>query len=273
MSLSNVSIDQKIGEGNFGSVFKGTMNGKEVALKSLKDQEKQQELQAEIKILSKLDHNNIVHFFGMTVVNHMTMIVMEYINSSDLLTYLLSGVEHKEKRFINSQALQLVKEIAYGMEYLHSKDIVHRDLAARNVLLNISNYTITPKITDFGLARESQNSNYYSIQNSLDIPVRWTAPEVFTYRKYYKQSDVYSYGILIGEVYSRGQTPWKNVLNNQDVIDKVLKKEIHPQPDNCPNEIYEIMKKNVLFTRLMKDPHFSMSLNYSIFLHQPNTQN
>jgi len=111
------------------------------------------------------------------------------------------------------------------MEHLHSKEIVHRDLAARNILVHIENGNIIPKITDFGLSRQQLTKEYYQLNNSaVNVPIKWTAPEVFMYYKFYKSSDVWSFGVVCWECFSDGDVPIPSKTNDQ-VIEYVINPE------------------------------------------------
>jgi len=150
------------------------------------------------------------------------------------------------------------------------KNILHRDLAARNILVQINKgEEIIPKITDFGLSREQ--GSYYQIQNSA-IPTRWTAPEVFLYHKYYKESDVWSFGVVIWEVFENGKIPYFD-LENKEVLDYVAnKKQILPKPEECSYELYtETMKVCFIYDYRdrpsfdkLNNEKFGTQQNYSI---------
>jgi len=121
------------------------------------------------------------------------------------------------------------------------KKILHRDLATRNVLINLEGEKSIVKISDFGLSRET-NSSYYSIENSKNVPIRWTAPEVYEFSKYFQASDVWSYGVTCWEIMMDGKKPYSS-YTNETVLLKVTGGEILSQESCIPNGIYEILKK------------------------------
>ena len=118
------------------------------------------------------------------------------------------------------------------MQYLESKDLVHRDLAARNILVNDSN---TAKVSDFGLAKYGD----YTAEGGK-FPIKWTAPEALRDNKFTNKSDMWSFGILLWEVYSFGRVPYPRIPLS-DVVMHVERGYRMEAPDGCPQEIYSIM--------------------------------
>lgn len=94
------------------------------------------------------------------------------------------------------------------MNYLCEKNIVHRDLAARNILVESKKCV---KISDFGLAQVTEGSNYYVARHSRELPIRWYAPETLETQKYSSQSDVWSFGVTLYEMFTYGATPYSHV--------------------------------------------------------------
>ena len=117
---------------------------------------------------------------------------------------------------ITTEALtEYIEGIAEGMHYLASKKFCHRDLAARNVLVSADE---NPKIADFGLSRDLEQQDFYQQANAnAKLPLRWCAPEVLDGLKFSEASDVWSYGVVIDEVYNRGAFPYPG-WNNARVI-------------------------------------------------------
>ena len=141
---------------------------------------------------------------------------------------------------------------ANGMSYLASKHFCHRDLAARNVLVDAA---YRPKIADFGLSRDLEESDYYQSNVNATLPLRWCAPEVLLNRKFGEASDVWSFGVLIDEVYNRGAFPypgWTNAL----VQINVAAGYTLPQAQGCPDLLYQEIMKLCLHIDAQERPSF-----------------
>jgi serine/threonine protein kinase len=112
--------------------------------------------------------------------------------------------------------------------------LLHR--AARNVLVNSER---RGKVSDFGMSRESADDSYY-ISRGGALPVRWTAPEALEHRKFSAASDVWAFGVLLYELWTRAAMPYSG-FNNQKVWIEVQNGYRLPRPDTCPQEIYDRM--------------------------------
>jgi len=254
---NEITIEKEIGKGNFGIVYVGTFKNMKVALKSLVDAKAEKEFFKEIEILEKLDHKNIVKFYGISKFKETLYLILEYVNGGDLLTYV-EKLAQKKKLISEIIKKQIILEICEGMEYMHSKSVLHRDLACRNILVNIGeDEKIVPKISDFGMSRTGEYNDYYKLDTTRQIPVRWTAPEIFKKNKFYSYSDVWSFGIVIFEIFSDGERPYGRLDSNQEVLDYVLSKKIIEKSEKCPDEIYEKVMKPCFTFEYQKRPTFS----------------
>ncbi|XP_058271900.1 macrophage colony-stimulating factor 1 receptor isoform X2 [Hemibagrus wyckioides] len=135
--------------------------------------------------------------------------------------------------------LHFSNHVAQGLNFLASKNCIHRDVAARNVLVSDS---LVAKICDFGLARDIMNDANYVVRGNARLPVKWMSPESIFECLYTVQSDVWSYGILLWEIFSLGRNPYPDV-----VVDARFYKMIRcgyqmSQPDFAPDEMYKIMR-------------------------------
>ncbi|CAI4229360.1 unnamed protein product [Auanema sp. JU1783] len=202
----------------------------------------------EIRFMKSLGyHPHILSLLGVvTSVN--SLIVVEFCESGDLLSYIrkqkdvflesLKNPESDVKCLLTMKhLLSIAWQIADGLHYLASLNYIHRDIAARNVLL--TKY-MSAKIGDFGLCRSMETSMYTAKGGRL--PIKWMAIESLRYYEYSAKSDVWSFGVLLYELYTVGQVPYQTV-QPQDMPKYLEDGNRLPQPEICPNEIYEIMLK------------------------------
>lgn len=209
--LHNVRFVEELGEGAFGKVYKGELtqaNGDRiyVAVKALKENasaKTQADFRREIELISDLKHDNIVCILGVVLKEEPLCMLFEYMTQGDLHEFLISHAPTDESPMCLSQCqfLHIALQICDGMEYLASHHYVHRDLAARNCLVGDQ---LTVKISDFGLSRDIYSSDYYRVQSKSLLPVRWMPSESILYGKFTTESDVWSFGVVLWEIYSYG---------------------------------------------------------------------
>ncbi|RLU25724.1 hypothetical protein DMN91_001881 [Ooceraea biroi] len=254
-TTNNVVLLQELGEGAFGKVYKGelqTGNKCEpsiyVAVKTLKENatpKTQSDFKREVELMTDLRHPNIICLLGVILKGEPMCMLFEYMTQGDLHEFLICHSPRSDVPLNNSGAkileqpefLHIALQIASGMEYLASHHYVHRDLAARNCLVGDN---LTVKISDFGLSRDIYSSDYYRVQSKSLLPVRWMPPESILYGKFTTESDVWSFGVVLWEIYSYGLQPYYG-YNNQEVIDMIRSRQLLPCPEDCPTMIYSLM--------------------------------
>jgi len=224
---------EKIGSGNFGTVFKGVWNESIVALKQLTKSGEQ--LDVEAKILTKLRHPNIVSYFGVTVIDDMDYLMMEFMPLGSVKEF----VENKNYSLEVKDLLQMAIDACSGMIYIGSQGIIHRDLALRNLLAKQEESKVVVKIGDFGLARNLYGSDFYKTESST-LAVKWAAPESVLNSSFSVQSDVWSFGVTLWELFEYGRTPFP-LCSNKEAFDEVIQGKRLGQPDKCPDKIYSMM--------------------------------
>ena len=200
-----------LGNGSYGDVYRGTWEGKEIAikellLKKLSDQ-MQTDFNNETQIMAACQSERIVRLFGVCLEVGHYAIVMEYMPKGSLYQFL----QDPKNDLPWTLRWRLSIEIGEGVNYLHQKEIIHRDLKSLNVLLDSD---LHAKISDFGLSKvKLETSSTSTTTRTQAGTVRWKAPELFKRKAVpTKASDVYSYGMVLWEITSR-QIPFKDATS------------------------------------------------------------
>ncbi|KAM4691636.1 protein-tyrosine kinase 6 [Rhinophrynus dorsalis] len=228
------TLVRRLGAGNFGQVHEGYWKGRiKVAIKVIKrDIISQDIFVKETTFLKTLRHRNLLSLYAVCSVGDPFYIVTELIPKGDLLSFLRDTGEDELKI---DGLLDIALQVADGMRYLESKNCIHRDLAARNILMGHNNIC---KIADFGMARIIKDSYYMSF--SKEVPYKWTAPEALEYGRFTVKSDVWSYGILLHEIMSRGMNPYPG-LSNQELLPFLNQGQRMDAPAKCSKKIHKVM--------------------------------
>uniref|UniRef100_A0A8C7DZT7 Tyrosine-protein kinase n=2 Tax=Salmoninae TaxID=504568 RepID=A0A8C7DZT7_ONCKI len=232
LNRKEINIHQSIGKGEFGDVKVGDYRGTKVAVKCIKHDATAQAFIAEASVMTQLRHNNLVQLLGVIVEEKGSLfIVTEYMAKGSLVDYLRS----RGRTVLGGDSLlKFSVDVCEAMEYLEANNFVHRDLAARNVLVSDDNIA---KVSDFGLTKEASSN-----QDTAKLPIKWTSPEALREKKFSTKSDVWSYGILLWEIYSFGRVPYPRIPL-KDVVPRVEKGYKMDAPDGCPEVVYEVMKQ------------------------------
>ncbi|KAM4043716.1 proto-oncogene tyrosine-protein kinase ROS [Anomaloglossus baeobatrachus] len=248
-----------LGSGAFGEVYQGIAKNilgpgtgsQNVAVKTLKsdatDQEKVEFLK-EAHLMSQFQHSNILKLLGVCLHNEPQYIILELMDGGDLLSYLRGARAntHVQEALLSTvDLLDMSMDICTGCFYLEKMHFVHRDLAARNCLVSVKEYhnpRRMVKIGDFGLARDVYKSDYYRKKGEGLLPVRWMAPESLIDGIFTTRSDVWSFGVLLWELFSLGQQPYQG-YSNMEVLHFVRSGQRMDSPDNCPDDMWNLMLK------------------------------
>ncbi|XP_063955902.1 fibroblast growth factor receptor 3-like isoform X2 [Lytechinus pictus] len=253
---SLLKIEEILGSGQFGTVYKGFaygIDGKEkyipVAVKSLREnatRSMKEDFLEEIKLIVEIGHHpNILPILGCCTADEPHYLITELMDYGDLLHFLWKCREEKNAandpiyKMTPTGQLQIAIQIARGMEYLSTTLYYHGDLAARNVLVGKG---LICKISDFGLADDIYQRGYKRLAPERKRPVKWVSLETNTQGKCSIQSDVWSFGIVLYEIYTLGGVPYPG-MDGRYVISKLQQGYRMERPTMCPEEIYEIMRR------------------------------
>ncbi|KAM8852709.1 mitogen-activated protein kinase kinase kinase 21 isoform 2-T2 [Synchiropus picturatus] len=244
--FSELVIEEIIGVGGFGKVYRGTWKDQEVAVKAARQDPDEDiaatscSVQQEAKLFSMLQHPNIIKLEGVCLDEPNLCLVMEYARGGTL-NRVLTG-----RRIPPHILVNWAVQIARGMQYLHEEagvPIIHRDLKSSNILLleKIENDDIgrkTLKITDFGLAREWHKTTKMSAAGTYS----WMAPEVIKSSLFSKGSDVWSYGVLLWELLT-GEVPYRGIDGLAVAYGVAVNKLTLPIPSTCPEPFAKLMEE------------------------------
>lgn len=264
--LNHIIFLHELGEGAFGKVYKGEIShtGKTVAIKTLKQYDGPNnvlisEFEREARLLADLKHPHVVSLIGVSVQQQPWCMLFEYMTQGDLHQLLnLHSINGRlsAEPLTDRDLVTVATQIASGMAYLASRHFVHRDLATRNVLITEG---INVKISDFGLARNIYSCDYYRMQNSSMMPIRWMAPESITYGKFTTQSDIWSFGVVLWEMWNRGAQPYAG-CSNAEVMEMIRYNRLLPQSHDTPQTIQQMMMECWQESPAMR-PNFEILLN------------
>ncbi|CAD5211129.1 unnamed protein product [Bursaphelenchus xylophilus] len=236
LSHDDIVCTKKLGEGAFGEVYKGTLKLKggahaNVAIKLAKlenlTKEQIKEVMGEARLMRRFDHPNVVKFYGVAAGQEPLMVLMELVDYGALDSFLKKMEQPPAKKTV------MCVQAAWGIEYLHLKNVIHRDIAARNCLYGGGQV----KISDFGLSVEG---TVYQMDPQKRVPVRWLAPETLRTFIYTQKTDVWAFGILCWEIFSNGQEPYPGLSPGETFV-KVKEGYRMPMPACAPAELADLV--------------------------------
>ncbi|XP_029972143.1 tyrosine-protein kinase ITK/TSK [Salarias fasciatus] len=227
-------LGQELGSGQFGLVLEGTWRERKVAVKMMREEcMSEDDFKEEAKVMMRLSHCKLVQLYGVCTQRSPLCLVFEFMDNGCLTDYLRA----RRGRLSPDQLLRMCLDVSEGMMYLESSNFIHRDLAARNCLVSKNNEV---KVSDFGMTRFVFDDQYTSSQCSK-FPVKWSAPEVIRYSKFSSKSDVWSFGVLMWEVYTEGRQPYEH-QSNSEVVESLNKGLRLQKPRLAPRSMHILME-------------------------------
>ncbi|RWR90653.1 Protein kinase domain-containing protein [Cinnamomum micranthum f. kanehirae] len=231
-----LKFENKVASGSYGDLYKGSYCSQEVAIKVLKPErinlDMQQEFAQEVYILRKVRHKNVVQFIGACTTPPSLCIVTEYMSGGSVYDFL-----HKQKGvFKLPSLLKVAIDVSKGMSYLHQNSIIHRDLKAANLLMDENEVV---KVADFGVARVQAQSGVMTAETGT---YRWMAPEVIEHKPYDRKADVFSFGVVLWELLT-GKVPYEYLTPLQAAVG-VVQKGLRPTiPKHTHPKLAELLER------------------------------
>ncbi|XP_072051220.1 uncharacterized protein [Amphiura filiformis] len=248
-----LEVVQLLGSGCYGVVYQANLTLPDdeattcVALKTLKDDvipDVKERFLEEIKLHIEIgSHPNVLSVLGCVTISDPYCMIMKFMKYGDLQKFLWKC--NKEENITKDRIydltelnqLHIARQIAQGMEYLSTTRYYHGDLAARNILVGED---LLIKISDFGMADDIYTQGYKRIAPEKKRPVKWVSLETNVRGQCTIKSDIWSYGIVLYEIYTLGGTPYPG-MTCREVILRLQEGYRMEKSETCPDEIYEIM--------------------------------
>ncbi|KAA0200331.1 PTK2 protein tyrosine kinase 2 [Fasciolopsis buskii] len=241
MPRGSVILEQVLGEGQFGDVYKGIYRKESqteaisVAVKTCKidaSPEERGQFLEEARILSEFNHPHIIRLLGVCS-EEPIWLVMEYAPLGELRHYLIA----RNGQIAYPLLLTFCYQIVAALTCLESKRCVHRDIAARNILVARSDWV---KLADFGMAKILYDADEFRADKGRKMPIKWMAPESVHHRRFSSASDVWMFGVCMWEILSGGTKPFAD-MTNAEAAEHVTRGQRLKRPEICPRNLYVIM--------------------------------
>ncbi|KAK6939020.1 Serine-threonine/tyrosine-protein kinase, catalytic domain [Dillenia turbinata] len=219
IDASRLEFESKIASSYYGDLYKGTFHGQDVAIKLLKsehlNENMQKEFSQEVYIMRRVQHNNIVRFVGACTRPPILCIVTEYMSGGSLYDF----VHKKNGAFRLPLLLRVATDVSMAMDYLHKNDVV--------------------KVADFGVSRVRAQSGVMTAETGT---YRWMAPEVIEHKAYDHKVDVFSFGIVLWELLT-GKLPYEHLTPLQAAVG-VVQKGLRPNiPRSTHPKLVELLER------------------------------
>ena len=244
----NIFYVKDLGQGHFGVVVQaeaiGIEPGKEkstVAIKVMKEgasTQTKKEFFREASLMHTFKHPNIVKLLGVCIGEEPLCMIFEFMELGDLNQFLQQNTPKNGTSLLSVQQLVCMSiDVASGLDYLAQNHFVHRDLATRNCLVTRDLHV---KISDFGLSQDVYTTDYFKMGDTELLPIRWMPPETILYAKFTVQSDIWSFGVVMWEIFSFGIQPYFS-MTNEEVVQHVRNGNVMSCPERCPEDIYDLI--------------------------------
>uniref|UniRef100_A0A1X7TJR5 Tyrosine-protein kinase n=1 Tax=Amphimedon queenslandica TaxID=400682 RepID=A0A1X7TJR5_AMPQE len=232
INKSSIKFLKCINAGQFGETWKGNWKGKgPVTIKTnIATDITQEKFLEEANILGEFYHKNIISLYGVCIESYPFYIVTQPMNGN--LKYYLTT-----NNLTPAELVDIAIQVTEGMMYLGEQDYIHCDLRAENILLGDHN---TVKIANFRLAQHLNGKKYWTVERGTHLAIRWTAPEGHTLNQLSIKSDVWSFGILLWELVTKGYLPYPS-MTDKEVCELVSKGNCTYIPRGCPKPFDQLM--------------------------------
>jgi peroxidase len=234
-------IPPPLGSGSFGTVYKASYRGSEVAAKMLNHQmdvRQIAEFKKEVDVMMRLRSQHILHFVGASFVPGKICLVSEYCPKGSLSNFIFSS-----KPFNYLLKLKVASDMAKAISFLHTNGIMHRDIKPDNFLIITisSKAPVSVKLADFGTSRSiTKQYEPFNHTAALGTPL-YMAPEILEHKSYSVKVDTFSFGVVLWTLYTRSE-PWTELKRQWDIPRNVIKGKRPAIPDDCPENFAELIQ-------------------------------
>eukprot|EP01018_Ginkgo_biloba_P013951 Gb_30505 [translate_table: standard] len=216
-ATDNFGESKKIGKGSYGSVYLGNLRDKEVAIKQMINT-KSKEFLAELKVLCKVHHTNLVELIGYSVGGEHLFLIYEFAKNGALSDHLHDPITKGYQPLSWISRVQIALDSAKGLEYIHENTkprFIHRDVKTSNILLDVD---LRAKIADFGLAKLSEHSTEGGMMTGVVGTFGYLAPEYVRDGHATTKSDVYAFGVVLMELITGQEALRKSATGWQSLV-------------------------------------------------------
>lgn len=256
MRRETVRFLKDLGEGEFGKLYRGEVvekgDGDQTTrpilakiLRNNSSSNNRESFLRQAETWSKFSHPNVISIIGVCYNGPPTCILYECVEYGSLYDYLVdnSPLESPDEDDDDPETLSYYEQlsiaiqVAAGMNYISQHNYIHGDLAARNCMVGPR---MTVKITDVALSRNPFSSDYYRSANRPPMPLRWMAPEGVLNYRFTVETDIWSFGVVLWEIFSFGTKPHFG-FTDDEVMERIREHVLLPCPSDCPNSVFVLM--------------------------------